>query len=153
MINWTLGVYQIKELKASEKNPRQISKDQFNQLQVSIEKFGFIDKPIINKNLQIICGHQRIKVLKRQKAKTVECWVPDRMLEESEVDELMVRHNLNTGNFNFDILANEFNALDLLDWGFTESQLIGSFDDKPESESGKKDKKKKECPSCGHEFD
>lgn len=125
MINWTLGVYQIKDLKANDKNPRQISKDQFNQLQVSIEKFGFIDRPIINKNLQIICGHQRIKVLKRQKAKTVECWVPDRLLDESEVDELMVRHNLNTGSFDFDILANEFDALELLDWGFTESQLMG----------------------------
>jgi DNA modification methylase len=125
MINWTLGVYPIKALKANEKNPRQISKEQFNQLQVSIEKFGFIDRPIINKDLQIICGHQRIKVLKRQKAKTVECWVPDRVLEESEVDELMVRHNLNTGAFDFDVLANEFSALDLLDWGFTESQLMG----------------------------
>lgn len=155
MINWTLGIYQIKDLKANDKNPRQISKDQFNQLQVSIEKFGFIDRPIINKNLQIICGHQRIKVLKRQKAKTVECWVPDRLLEENEVDELMIRHNLNTGSFDFDILANEFDALELLNWGFTESQLMGTFDDKKDKEkdeNGSKKSAKKTCPMCAHEF-
>ncbi len=125
MINWTLAVYPIKSLKAHEKNPRQISKEQFQHLESLIAKFGFIDRPIINTDLTIICGHQRIKVLKKQKAKTVECWVPDKLLDDKDVEELMVRHNLNQGAFDYDLLANNFDVLELLDWGFSESQLMG----------------------------
>ncbi len=94
-----------------------------------------------------------IKVLKKQKQKTVECWVPDRILSEEEVEELMVRHNQNTGSFDYDVLANEFNALDLLQWGFSEEQLLGCFEEKPEKEKKTTAAKKTTCPSCGHEFE
>jgi site-specific DNA-methyltransferase (adenine-specific) len=155
MINWTLGVYQIKSLKAHEKNPRQISKEQFQHLEGLIDKFGLIDKPVLNLDLTIIGGHQRIKVLKRKKVKTVECWVPDRMLEQSEIDNLCIGLNLNQGTFDYDILANEWDVLDLLEWGFTESQLMGVFDDKKDvekEEKGSKKGKKTTCPMCAHEF-
>jgi DNA modification methylase len=69
-------------------------------------------------------------VLKKQKQKIVECWVPDRELSEEEVEELMIRHNQNTGSFDYEILANEYEMFDLLQWGFTEEQLIGCFEDK-----------------------
>ncbi len=155
MINWTLGVYQIKALKAHEKNPRQISKEQFQKLEGLIDKFGLIDKPIINLDLTIIGGHQRIKALKRKKAKTVECWVPDRMLEQDEIDHLCVGLNLNQGTWDYDILANEWEPLDLLEWGFSESQLMGTFDDKKDGEKEKKSNVKGKlttCPMCSHEF-
>ena len=88
--------------------------------------------------------------------KAVDCWVPDRMLEQDEIDHLCVGLNLNQGSFDYDILANEFSALDLLEWGFTESQLMGTFDEKKEGEDeeGKSSKKKKTttCPMCAHEF-
>lgn len=155
MINWTLETLPIKALKAHEKNPRQISKEQFHHLEGMIDKFGLIDKPIINKDLTIIGGHQRIKVLKRKKAKTVECWVPDRMLEQNEIDHLCIGLNLNQGAFDYDILANEWEPLDLLEWGFTESQLMGTFDDKKDDEKDEKASKKGKkttCPMCSHEF-
>ncbi len=153
MINWTLAIYPIKSLKAHEKNPRQISKEQFQHLESLIAKFGFIDRPIINTNLTIICGHQRIKVLKKLKRQSVECWVPDRLLDDKDVEELMVRHNLNQGTFDYDILANLYEPLDLLAYGFTESQLMGCFEEKEDKqEKESKDKKQTKCPCCGHEF-
>ena len=39
--------------------------------------------------------------------------------------ELNVRLNKNTGSFDWDILANEFEVEDLVDWGFTEDELTG----------------------------
>jgi hypothetical protein len=77
------------------------------------------------------------------------------MLEQDEIDHLCVGLNLNQGTWDYDILANEWEPLDLLEWGFTESQLMGTFEEKNEDE--KKDKaskkdKKTTCPMCSHEF-
>jgi len=134
-ITWHLEVLPIKSLKDHEKNPRQISKDQFQHLSGLIAKFGLIDKPIVNKDWIIIGGHQRIKVLKKMKAKTVECWVPDEQLEQEDIDHLCIGLNLNQGTFDWDILANEWEPLDLLKWGFTEEQLLGKMEDVQKIES------------------
>ncbi len=155
MINWKLESIPINKLKNNPKNPRQITKDQMHHLQRLIEKFGLIDKPIVNLDNVIIGGHQRVRVLKKMKQKTVECMVPDRQLFDEDIDELMIGLNLNQGTFDYDILANEFDAINLLKYGFTEEQLIGKFEAEKEiieEEEKEKDVKKKECPNCGHEF-
>lgn len=152
---WTLQTIPIKELKPYPKNPRQISKDQFEHLTSMIAKFGMIDKPIINLDRQVIGGHQRIKILKKMKVKEVECWVPDRQLAEEEIDQLCIGLNLNQGTWDWDILANQWDELDLLRWGFTEEQLIGiSKEIETEEVAAEEEKKKslKKCPECGHEF-
>lgn len=154
MINWHLEVLPIKDLKDHPKNPRQISKEQMKHLEGLIKKFGLIDKPIVNKDWTIIGGHQRIKVLKRMKAKSVECWVPDRQLEESEIEHLCVGLNLNQGAWDWDKLANEFEVVDLLNYGFSEDLLMGHFKESEEilnEEKEAKPKKTKECPNCGFE--
>lgn len=152
MIQWHLEKRLLKDLKPHPNNPRQISKDQQRHLAISIEKFGLIDKPIINLDNRIIGGHQRVTHLKNEKTKEVECMVPDHLLDEKQVDELMIRLNRNTGDFDYDILANVFDVPCLLDWGFSPDELELNYtdietDDKP----GEKDPKKKSCPNCGFE--
>lgn len=144
----------IKSLKDHEKNPRQIGKEQFERLGNLISKFGMIDKPVVNTDMIIIGGHQRIKYLKKQKVKTIECWVPDRLLSDQEIDELCIGLNLHQGEWDWDVLANKFEPLDLLAYGFTEEQLIGitEEDEEVSSEEKNSSKKKKECPNCGHQF-
>lgn len=153
-VKWTLVEIPIKHLKEHPKNPRQIGKEQFERLGNLIEKFGLIDKPIVNADYRIIGGHQRIKYLKRQKAKNVECWVADRLLDEKEVEELMIGVNKIHGQFDFDKLANEFDALDLLNWGFSEKELLDTCKEAEEILDGiqneEKKKKPKLCPNCGH---
>jgi hypothetical protein len=157
MIQWHLEVLPVNKLKEYEKNPRQITKDQMHHLEELIKKFGLIDKPIVNKDWTIIGGHQRVRILKKMKAKTVECWVPDEQLVQADIDRLCIGLNLNQGSWDYDILANQWDCLDLLEWGFTEEQLlgIGKEAEKVEGKEGsedKKGKKSKMCPSCGHEF-
>ncbi len=152
MITWHLEKRLVKELKPHPKNPRQLSKDQERHLNSSINKFGLAEKPIINTDSTIIGGHQRLQILKKQKVKEIECWVPERELNSAEVDELNVRLNKNTGSFDFDILANQFEIPDLLEWGFSVDDLdIGSLED-IESEQKESKKKKSTCPNCGHEY-
>lgn len=126
MIEWKLESVLIKHLKEHPKNPRQISKDQYQHLEGLIKKFGLIDKPIVNLDNVIIGGHQRIKILKKMKVKEVECWFPDHQLTDEEIDHLCIGLNLNQGQFDYDILANQWDPLDLLKYGFTEEQLLGS---------------------------
>lgn len=154
MISWHLEVLPVNELKDYSKNPREIKKDQLHNLESLITKYGLIDKPIVNQDLTLIGGHQRVRILKKMKTKSVECWVPDRQLTEEEVDHLCVGLNLNQGQWDYEKLGNEWDALKLLEYGFTEEQLLGCFEDdlKEESDSSKKNKKKKSCPACGHEF-
>lgn len=124
-INWTLRTFMIDELTDYYKNPRSLSEKEFKQLKTSLDKFGMIDKPIVNADSlhTIIGGHQRKHVLEAGGAKEVECWIPDRLLTDKEVEELNIRLNKNTGSWDFDTLANEFELDDLLEWGFDKGEL------------------------------
>jgi len=124
-INWTLTTLKIKDLKPHPSNPRILTKHAADNLQASIDCFGLVEKPIVNLDNIIIGGHQRISLLKKQKIKQVECWIPDRLLDETEVNELMIRLNKNTGAWDWDILSNQFEMEDLSQWGFTDSDFIG----------------------------
>lgn len=152
-IEWRLVNRKLHDLDPHPSNPRKLSVEQHKQLTESLTKFGIAEKPIVNKNNKIIGGHQRIKIMKEMGIKDIECWIPSRVLSPKEVDELNVRLNKNTGSFDYDILANEFEALDLIEWGFTEDQLVGEITQiPPELEEEEKKKKCKMCPACGHEF-
>ena len=151
MISWHLETRLIKDLKENPKNPRQLTKDQERQLRASLDKFGLADKPIINTDGFIIGGHQRLRILKKN-TQSIECWVPNRSLDEKEVEELSVRLNANSGEWDIDVLANQYEVCDLLDWGFPEKLITDDFDPLDDEIKPKKDKKATKCPSCGHEF-
>ena len=153
MINWRLERKSIKDLQKFQKNPRTLSKDQFRQIKTSLDKFGLIDKPIVNLDNTIIGGHQRLEVLKKSGEKEVECWVPDQELSTHDIEELNIRLNLNHGDFDYDTLANEFEIPDLLEWGFNPEDLMGACAEEiPSEEKEEKKKKLHECPNCGFEF-
>lgn len=126
IVKWILTELPIKSLKDHPKNPRQIGKEQFERLGSLIDKFGLIDKPIVNADMTLIGGHQRIRYLKKQKIKMVECWVADRLLADQEIDELCIGLNLHQGSWDYDVMANQWEPLDLLNYGFTEEQLLGA---------------------------
>lgn len=147
-MKWKLEKRKIKDLKQHPRNPRQLTKKQAAHLKESLDKFGLCEPIVINQDNLIIGGHQRIKTLKKLEHKEVDCYVPDRQLDEQEVDELCLRLNQNVGSWDWDILANEFDVCDLLDWGFDEDQLQ-IVDEEPKA---KKEKKAKMCPHCGEEI-
>jgi ParB-like chromosome segregation protein Spo0J len=123
-MEWELVSKKIKDLKAHPHNPRKLSKHDFEQLGTSLGKFGLIDKPIINRNGTIIGGHQRVAVLKRTGVKEIECWQPvGEPLSEKDEAELNIRLNRNVGEWDWDILANEWNITDLMDWGFLTDEI------------------------------
>ena len=116
----------INKLKPATYNPRQISTKQYNDLKKSIERFGLVDPIIVNKDMTIIGGHQRYKICKELKHTEIDCVVLD--LNKEEERELNIRLNKNTGDFDMDILANEFDIDELTDWGFKHIDLDINID-------------------------
>ena len=116
----------IKDLKPATYNPRQISTKQYNDLKASVKKFGLVDPIIVNKNNTVIGGHQRLKICKELKHIEIDCVVLD--LSKEEERELNIRLNKNQGQFDMDILANEFDIDKLVDWGFKHIDLDLNID-------------------------
>ncbi len=154
MIQWHLEKLNIEDLTEHEYNPRIMTRHQSKHLKKSIEDFGLSEKPIVNQDGEIIGGHQRIKILKEMGYKEIECWIPDIFMSHEQVNELCIRLNKNTGDWDYDILANVWDEEDLYSYGFTELELgkIQDIEVEEEKEESEKQKNKKMCPSCGHEF-
>jgi DNA modification methylase len=117
---------EINKLKAATYNPRQISTKQYKDLKESITKFGLVDPIIVNKCYTIIGGHQRYKICKDLDYKDIGCIILD--LNKEQERELNIRLNKNTGEFDMDILANEFDIDQLVDWGFKHIDLDINID-------------------------
>lgn len=78
----------IQEIKMSDikpyvENPRDITAEARAGLRSSLEKFGYVDLLIVNKrNMELVAGHQRFKILQEEGADTVICIMVD-------IDDLM----------------------------------------------------------------
>jgi DNA modification methylase len=121
----TTAQYSISDLIFAEYNPRELTKDQHQDLKDSITRFGLVDPLIVNihkerKNI-LVGGHQRLRIAKELGYKSVSC-VEVELTPEKE-KELNVRLNKNTGQWDWDALANHFDVGELLEWGFSEDEL------------------------------
>jgi len=122
-MQWKLERRKLSSLKKYAHNPRILSKHDGNHLRQSLEKFGQCEPIVINADGTIIGGHQRVRTMKSLKESMVDVYVPERALDDQEVRELNIRLNRNIGEWDFDILANEWDENDLLSWGFLDGEL------------------------------
>ena len=119
-LTWETEKRKINDLIPYEHNPRRLTTEQASQLQKSIEKFNLAEIPAVNTDGIIIAGHQRIAILKTlgRGDEAIDVRVPSRKLTEAELKEYNLRSNKNTGEWDFDILANSFDEEMLKDVGF-----------------------------------
>jgi len=124
-LEWKTEKRTISQLVPYEHNPRQMTDKQNKDLTKSLEKFNLVEIPAINLDGTILAGHQRLRIMQTlgRGGEEIDVRVPNRQLTEKEVQEYNIRSNKNTGEFDFDILANAFETDDLLEWGFDESEL------------------------------
>ena len=125
-----ITLIEINNLNPAKYNPRQITKKQFEDLKASIDKFGLVDPIIINSDNTVVGGHQRLRIMREMGAELVPA-VRVNLSKEDE-KELNIRLNKNSGEFDLDILANNFEIDELKDWGFKDIELglnIDKLDD------------------------
>jgi ParB-like nuclease domain len=156
-IEWHTEKRQVKDLMEWPKNPRTLTEAQARHLEVSLLKFGYVEPIAVNLDNTIIGGHMRRRVILAQAliapGGVVDVRVPSRQLTTDECEELSIRLNKNTGDFDFDILANQFDMTKLLSWGF-EQWEFGVAEEEPAPAVGGEGGSPPEvkCPKCGHCF-
>lgn len=112
----------LSELTELEGNPRTITKDKMNKLVESIKANGdyFEARPIICSDrtgkLVILAGNQRYKAAKIAGIEEVPVIILHGLTEEKE-REIIIRDNVELGEWDMDILANEWEVEDLKGWG------------------------------------
>jgi hypothetical protein len=109
----------ISEVKTNPKNPRLIKDDKFKKLVKSIHEFPQMLelRPIVvDENNIVLGGNMRLKACKEAGLKEVYI-VKAENLTELQKDEFIVKDNVGFGEWDWDMLANEWDTELLNDWG------------------------------------
>jgi DNA modification methylase len=113
----------IKKVKISEvisnpNNPRLIKDDKFKKLVKSIQDFPDMlnVRPIVvNKDMIVLGGNMRLKAIKEAGIKEINVDIVD--WNEQQQKEFIVKDNVGYGEWDWDDLANNWDAEELTDWG------------------------------------
>ena len=132
---WHTEKRKIKDLVTYKLNPRILTNFQAEKLTESLNRFNLVEIPAIDLDGTLLAGNQRIKmmILLGRGGEEIDVRVPNRKLTDKEFQEYNIRSNLNTGEFNFSLLA-DFDESFLSDIGFTSEELDTIFDIDPTPE-------------------
>lgn len=150
----------ISGLKPLSRNPRQIKGEQFQKLKESIERNPdyFEARPLIlsdrTGDLVVIAGNQRLEAAKDLGLAEVPTVLLAGLSEDRE-KEIIIRDNVENGEWDFDMLANEWEQADLQNWGVELKGLDLDFSDLEDEQDKPKTQKTNKiiCPNCGEEID
>jgi hypothetical protein len=132
---------QIKKVKISEinsnpNNPRLIKDDKFHKLVKSIQEFPkMLDiRPIVvNADMIVLGGNMRLKACKEAGLKEVPVIFAEDLTDE-EQKEFIIKDNVGFGDWDWDMIANEWDAEQLDEWGLdvwqSDSEDFFDTDDK-----------------------
>ena len=109
----------ISKVKGNPSNPRIIKNDKFKKLVKSIQEFPEMLKlrPIVvDEDFMVLGGNMRLKASKE--AGLTEVWVDiAEGLTEEQKKEFIVKDNVGFGEWEWDMLANEWDSVQLAEWG------------------------------------
>jgi len=106
------------DIKANPNNPRIIKDDKFKKLVESVKSFPEMLelRPIVvNKDMIILWGNMRFKACKEAGIKEIPVIIADNLTEEQE-REFLIKDNVSGGEWDWDILANEWDKEELEEW-------------------------------------
>ena len=111
----------ISEVKPNAVNPRYIKDHKFKKLVKSIKNFPEMleKRPIIvDENLIVLGGNMRLKASIEAGLKEVWIDIADGWSEDQK-KEFIIKDNVGFGEWDWDILANEWNKFEIQDWGLS----------------------------------
>lgn len=119
----------INLLNLAEYNPRKDLKPEnieYKKIKRSIEEFGYVDPIIINKDMTVIGGNQRLKILKELDYKKVDCVIVD--LDKTKEKALNIALNKIEGEWDYpklkDLLIEiDTGEFDIETTGFMEEEI------------------------------
>jgi len=109
----------IQKLVENKENPRTIDKDKFDKLVKSIREFPKMLelRPIVvNADFVVLGGNMRLRACKVAGIKEVPIVYADDLNPEQQ-KEFIIKDNVSFGEWDFDLLANDYELEELSDWG------------------------------------
>lgn len=100
-----IQIINVEKLKVAEYNPRKDLKpedEEYQKIKNSIIEFGFVSPLIVNKDMTVIGGHQRLKVLREMNHTNIECVIVD--LDKNKEKALNIALNKISGDWDYDKL-------------------------------------------------
>lgn len=113
-----MEIRKISEVKLNPNNPRLIKDDKFKKLVQSIKDFPEmlnIRPIVVNQDMIILGGNMRYKACKEAGLKEVPVIVTD--LTEDQQREFLIKDNTSGGEWDWEVLANEWDSEQLEAWG------------------------------------
>jgi ParB-like chromosome segregation protein Spo0J len=147
----------IGEVKSNPNNPRIIKDDKFKKLVESVKTFPEmlnIRPIVVNSDMVVLGGNMRLRACKEAGLKEIPIIKADTLTPEQQ-SEFIIKDNVSGGEWDWDMLANEWNTEELSDWGL-DVPNIPNFDAGTMDDQGSLDEiapKFIDCPHCGKEFD
>jgi hypothetical protein len=110
----------LSEVKSNPNNPRIIKDDKFTKLVKSIKEFPKmleIRPIVVNADMIVLGGNMRLKACKEAGLKEVPV-IFAQDLSEEEQKQFIIKDNVGFGEWDWDMIANEWDAAEIQDWGF-----------------------------------
>lgn len=150
-----IQTFPISKLSLLDRNPRKITKSQFDSLCKSIQDDpDFLQRrPLLVNHFDdkyiVYAGNQRLRAAKKLKWKEIPCII-DESLDENVLKSRILKDNSHHGDWDWDELANSFDIDLLLSSGFTADDLVGLTQDIENIDGEEKTKEEKvKCELCG----
>jgi ParB-like chromosome segregation protein Spo0J len=125
----------ISEVKSNPNNPRIIKDDKFKKLVESVKTFPEmlnIRPIVVNSDMVVLGGNMRLRACKEAGLKEIPIIKADTLTPEQQ-SEFIIKDNVSGGEWDWDMLANEWNAEELDAWGLDVPVFAGedegNFDD------------------------
>jgi ParB-like chromosome segregation protein Spo0J len=141
----------INSIKANPNNPRIIKDDKFNKLVKSIAEFPKMLqlRPIVVDSYNIVLGgNMRLKACKEAGLKEVYI-IEAKELSPNEQAQFIIKDNIGFGEWDWDLLANDWDNEDLKNWGL-DLPIIQSNEIDKEIDNTKSNQTL--CPNCLTKF-
>ena len=132
----------LSDIRPNLNNPRVIKDDKFKKLVQSIQDFPQMLelRPIVvNDEMIVLGGNMRLKALEHLGIKETYIIKASDLTQKQE-EEFIIKDNVGYGEWDWDVLANEWDVEDLDEWGLDlpiimgepgEDELIGNEKNKP----------------------
>lgn len=152
----------LADVKPYEKNQKKHDDTQVNNIAISIDKYGFVQPLVLDKDNNIIIGHGRYLAAEKLKMESVPVVYAENLTDD-QIRELRILDNkLNESEWDIDKLKLDLEELDFseFDINFDLGDDISDFGDSEYSASapdefqeyGDDIETKCKCPKCGYEW-
>ena len=114
-----MNTVKINTVKSNPNNPRLIKDEKFKKLVKSLKEFPEMAKVrpiVVNQDMVVLGGNMRLKGMKEAGWKDVPIEIVD--WSEDKQREFIIKDNVGFGEWEWESIANEWDAEDLEEWGF-----------------------------------